>query len=334
MTSHSTLIGVIGAGAWGTALATVAARSGKPVVLWSRSRHTAHELNATRKHPRLPWTTLPPTIRATAEIRDLTPCRMIILAPPAQALRAIMADFAAWLPQGNVPIIVAAKGIELGTGKFMTDVLSDVCPQADAYILSGPSFAADVMLEKPTAVTLAGRTLEGAAALAAGLSLPIFRIYSSPDRLGVQLGGAIKNVLAIACGISDGKSLGDSARAALTTRGFTEMLRLGEALGADPATLTGLSGLGDLILTCSSLQSRNFSFGIAVGRSDPAAARAATRGVTIEGEATAKAVVGLARKRGVDLPLCTAVNDILECRVGVDAAINQLLNRPLRPERG
>ena len=334
MTPHSPLIGVIGAGAWGAALATVAARGGKPVVLWSRSRHTASELNETRQHPRLPGATLPSTIRATSEIRDLTSCRMIILAPPAQALRGIMADFAPWLPPGDIPIVVAAKGIELGTGKFMTDVLSEVCPQADPYILSGPSFAADVMLEKPTAVTLAGRTLEGAVALAASLSLPVFRIYSSADRLGVQLGGAIKNVLAIACGISEGKSLGDSARAALTTRGFTEMLRLGHAMGADPATLTGLSGLGDLILTCSSLQSRNFSFGIAVGRSDPAGARVAMRGMTIEGEATAKAVIAVARQRGVDLPLCTAVNEILECRIGVDAAIDQLLNRPLRPERG
>lgn len=333
MMSHSPLIGVIGAGAWGTALATVAARSGKPVVLWSRSRHTASELNETRKHARLPGATLPSAIRATAELRDLTPCRMIILAPPAQALRGIMAD-APWLPSGHIPIVVAAKGIELGTGKFMTDILSEVCPRADPYILSGPSFAADVMSEKPTAVTLAGRTLEGAAALAASLSLPIFRIYSSADRLGVQIGGAIKNVLAIACGISEGKSLGDSARAALTTRGFTEMLRLGHAMGADPATLTGLSGLGDLVLTCSSLQSRNFSFGIAIGRSDPATARAATRGMTIEGEATAKAIMDVARKHGVDLPLCTAVNEILECRIGVDAAISQLLNRPLRPERG
>jgi glycerol-3-phosphate dehydrogenase (NAD(P)+) len=216
----------------------------------------------------------------------------------------------------------------------MTDVLSEVCPQADGYILSGPSFAADVMLEKPTAVTLAGRTLEAAAALAASLSLPVFRIYSSPDRLGVQLGGAIKNVLAIACGIAEGKALGDSARAALTTRGFTEMLRLGRAMGADPVTLTGLSGLGDLVLTCSSLQSRNFSFGIAVGRKDPAGAHAAMQGITIEGEATAKAVMAVAGQRGVDLPLCAAVNDILECRIGVDAAINQLLSRPLRPERG
>jgi len=334
MTSHPPLIGVIGAGAWGTALATVAARGGKPVVLWSRSRQMASGLNATRRHPRLPEAALPPEVRATAEGRDLTPCQLLILALPAQALRSVMEECAPWLTSANAPIVIAAKGIELGTGKFLTDVLSEVCPQAETYILSGPSFAADVMLEKPTAVTLAGRTLEGAASLAASLSLPVFRIYSSVDRLGVQLGGAIKNVLAIACGISEGKALGDSARAALTTRGFTEMLRLGHAMGADPATLTGLSGLGDLILTCSSLQSRNFSFGIAVGRSDPASARAAARGVTIEGEATAKAVRAVARKQKVDLPLCAAVNDILECRIGVDAAINQLLNRPLRPERG
>ncbi|MGH6875310.1 MAG: NAD(P)H-dependent glycerol-3-phosphate dehydrogenase, partial [Aestuariivirgaceae bacterium] len=302
MTSHPPLIGVIGAGAWGTALATVAARGDKQAILWSRSPKMASELNATRKHPRLAGSVLPAGIRATAEGRDLKACQMLILASPAQALRGVMEECAPWLPPGNTPIIIAAKGIELGTGKFMTEVLSEVCPQAETYVLSGPSFAADVMLEKPTAVTLAGRTLEAAAELAAILSLPVFRIYSSADRLGVQIGGAVKNVLAIACGIGEGKSLGDSARAALTTRGFSEMMRLGHAMGADPATLTGLSGLGDLILTCSSLQSRNFSFGVAVGRSDPAGARAAARGLTIEGEATAKAVMALARKRAMDLP--------------------------------
>jgi glycerol-3-phosphate dehydrogenase (NAD(P)+) len=332
MTSSPTLIGVIGAGAWGTALATVAARGGKQVVLWSRSGQTAAALNATRKHPRLPASILPATIRATAEHGDLRACRMIILAVPAQAVRGIMHAFSPYLPA--LPVVLAAKGIEIDTGKFMTEILAEVCPEAESFILSGPSYASDVMLEKPTAVTLAGRTLESAAELAASLSLPVFRIYSSDDRLGVQLGGAVKNVLAIACGISEGKGLGDSARAALTTRGFSEMLRLGKALGADPATLTGLSGLGDLILTCSSLQSRNFSFGVAIGRSSPAAARAAASGVTIEGEATARAVIALVRRLAIDLPLCAVVNDILECRIGVDAAINQLLTRPLRPERG
>jgi glycerol-3-phosphate dehydrogenase (NAD(P)+) len=333
MTSHPPLIGVIGAGAWGTALATVASRGGKQAVLLSRNRRMASDLNATRKHPRLPASVLPAGIWATAEPGDLKACQLLILATPAQALRGVMEECAPWLPPA-APIVIAAKGIELGTGKFMTEILSEVCLESETYILSGPSFASDVMLEKPTAVTLAGRSLDGAAELAASLSLPVFRIYSSADRLGVQLGGAIKNVLAIACGISEGKALGDSARAALTTRGFSEMLRLGHALGADPATLTGLSGLGDLILTCSSLQSRNFSFGVAVGRSNPASARAAASGVTIEGEATAKAVMALARRQGIDLPLCAAVNDILECRIGVDAAINQLLKRPLRPERG
>jgi glycerol-3-phosphate dehydrogenase (NAD(P)+) len=332
MTGGAT-VGVIGAGAWGAALATVAARAGKDVVLWSRSPKAAAALNATRSHPRLAASTLPDGIRATAEHAELQSCRLLILAVPAQAVRAVMTEFSPRLPP-RIPIVIAAKGIEIATGKFMTEVLNELCPKAEAFILSGPSFALDVMHEKPTAVTLAGRTTEAAAELAAILSRPVFRIYSSDDRLGVQLGGAVKNVLAIASGISDGKDLGDSARAALTTRGFSEMLRLGNAMGADPATLVGLSGLGDLVLTSSSLQSRNFSFGIAIGRSGPAAARAAAAGVTIEGEATAKAVMALARKLAIDLPLCAAVNDILECRIGVDAAINQLLTRPLRPERG
>jgi glycerol-3-phosphate dehydrogenase (NAD(P)+) len=197
--------------------------------------------------------------------------------------------------------------------------------------LAGPSFAADVIGNKPTALTLAGRKLGSAADLAAKLSLPSFRIYSSGDLLGVQLGGALKNVLAIACGISEGKDLGDSARAALTTRAFTEMLRFGHALGADRATLTGLSGLGDLILTCSSFQSRNFSFGIALGRNEPVGALSRST-ATIEGIPTAKAVAILADKLAVELPVCEAVNAILECRITVDQAIGQLLARPLRAE--
>jgi glycerol-3-phosphate dehydrogenase (NAD(P)+) len=212
----------------------------------------------------------------------------------------------------------------------MTEILQQASSQAEPYVLSGPSFAADVLNNKPTAVTLAARKLELASALAARLSLPTFRIYSSDDLVGVQLGGAIKNVLAIACGISEGREMGDSARAALTTRGFGEMLRFGRTLGAHPATLTGLSGLGDLILTSSSRQSRNFSFGVALGRAGGGLLPVGN--VTIEGIPTANAVMAVASERAIDLPVCAAVNSILQQRSTVDEAISQLLARPLRAE--
>jgi glycerol-3-phosphate dehydrogenase (NAD(P)+) len=323
-------LGVIGAGAWGTALATVAARGGHRVLLWSRNPETAAMLNRDRIHPRFPEARLPQSILFTSDTRALLNSELFIIATPAQALRATLSSFSDVLNR-PIPVVISAKGIEIATGKFMIDVLAEEAPQAAPYILSGPSFAADVIGNKPTAVTLAGRNLDRVADLAAKLSLPNFRIYSSGDLLGVQLGGAVKNVLAIACGISEGRDLGDSARAALTTRGFSEMLRFGHAIGADRATLTGLSGLGDLILTCSSFQSRNFSFGIAVGRNDPAGALSRSA-ATIEGIPTAKAVAILADKLALQLPVCGAVNAILECRITVDHAIEQLLARPLRAE--
>jgi glycerol-3-phosphate dehydrogenase (NAD(P)+) len=330
MTFAALSVGVIGAGAWGTALATVAARGGHHVLLWSRYPATATILNRDRIHPRFPEAKLPKSILSTSDAHALVDCDLLIIATPAQALRATLRLFSDVLNRA-VPVVISAKGIEIATGKLMIEVLGEETPKADPYILSGPSFAADVIRNKPTALTLAGRKLGSAADLAAKLSLPSFRIYSSGDLLGVQLGGALKNVLAIACGISEGKDLGDSARAALTTRAFTEMLRFGHALGADRATLTGLSGLGDLILTCSSFQSRNFSFGIALGRNEPVGALSRST-ATIEGIPTAKAVAILADKLAVELPVCEAVNAILECRITVDQAIGQLLARPLRAE--
>jgi glycerol-3-phosphate dehydrogenase (NAD(P)+) len=331
MRSAALTIGVIGAGAWGTALAKIASRAGHRVSLWSRSAETATRLNREHRHPRLPAVTLGDSIVATARMRDLENCGLVIMAVPAQVLRTTAAAFAHLLKSG-VPVIVAAKGIEIGTGKFMTEVLRDECAEIEPYILSGPSFAADVVRNKPTAVTLAGHKLDRTSALAGQLSIPTFRIYSSSDLLGVQLGGSVKNVLAIACGVSEGKGLGDSARAALTTRAFSEMLRFGRALGADPATLTGLSGLGDLLLTCSSRQSRNFSLGIALGRNEPVQSLLSKSGTTVEGVATAKAVTSIAADRGIDLPVCGAVNAILEGRLSIDAAIEGLMSRPLRVE--
>lgn len=331
MKSAPLTIGVIGAGAWGTALATVAARGDHKVLLWSRRPETAIMLNRDRIHPCLSEATLSRSILATADADDLIGCDLLIIATPAQALRATLDLFPHVLSK-SLPVVISAKGIEISTGKFMTEVLEELSPKAEPYILSGPSFAADVMKNQPTAVTLAGRKLDRAVELAAELSLPTFRIYSSSDLVGVQLGGAIKNVLAIACGISDGKGLGDSARAALTTRAFSEMLRFGHVLGADRATLTGLSGLGDLILTCSSLQSRNFSFGVALGRNESVSALLSRSDATIEGVPTAKAVMAIAAERAIDLPVCEAVDAILHCRITVDEAIAQLLARPLRAE--
>jgi glycerol-3-phosphate dehydrogenase (NAD(P)+) len=327
MTSAPRSVAVIGAGAWGTALAETAARRGHRVRLWSRSPETAGMLNRDHKHPALPLAFLSSSILATASPADLADSDLIILATPAQAARATLKLFSHWLDR---PLIIAAKGIEIATGKFISEVLCEVSPQAEPYVLSGPSFAADVMMNKPTAVTLAGRLLAKAGELAALLSLPTFRIYSSDDLLGVQLGGAVKNVLAIACGIADGRGLGDSARAALITRAFSEMLRFGHALGAERLTLTGLSGLGDLVLTCSSRQSRNFSFGVALGRNE--ATPKGPGASTVEGIPTSAAVMTIAADRGLDLPICRAVKMVLDGRLTVDEAIGELLARPLRPE--
>ena len=225
-----------------------------------------------------------------------------------------------------VPLIACAKGIERGSHRLMSEVLAEALPEAEAYVLSGPSFAGDVARNLPTAVTIAGPSLDDAARLAEALSVPSFRIYASDDITGVQLGGAVKNVLAIACGISDGRGLGDSARAALTTRAFAELARFGRAMGARPETLTGLSGLGDLILTCASRQSRNFAYGIALGeRSQPPAG-------TVEGVPTAGVVSDMAAALGVDMPICAAVRRIVEGRSEIDDELDRLLSRPLKPE--
>jgi glycerol-3-phosphate dehydrogenase (NAD(P)+) len=330
MNSKALSVGVIGAGAWGTTLACVAARNGHSVRLWSRDSERATCLNRTRIHPRLPGVTLSPGVLATAKREDLSGSDLILLATPAQALRQNLQSFSGVL-QRPLPIVICAKGIETSSGRFMSEIVQETMPAAEPFVLSGPGFAADVMKYKPTAVTLAGRELQQATALAAQLSLPTFRIYSSADLLGVQLGGAVKNVLAIACGISDGRGLGDSTRAALITRAFSEMLRFGKSLGADPLTLTGLSGLGDLVLTCSSLQSRNFSFGLHLARGEVPASSVA-ESPTIEGIHTAKAVTAIAAERGLDLPICRAVTMILAGSITIDEAIDQLLSRPLRSE--
>lgn len=321
-------VGIIGAGSWGTALAAVAARAGHQVMLWARSPQVAEAVNESGVNEAyLAGTKLPTGITATAKPEGLSSAGLLLVAVPAQAVREILQRFAGCLGE-RVAIVVCAKGIERGTNRFMTEVAAEVLPESQAFVCSGPSFARDVARGLPTAVTLAGPSLAAAGELAKRLSLPFFRIYASDDVTGVEIGGSVKNVLAIACGICEGKGLGDSARAALTTRAFAELGRFGRALGARPETLTGLSGLGDLILTCSSRQSRNFSFGIALGKGETAEA---VRGV-IEGVHTAAVVCELAAKRNVEMPICSAVARIVDGRSNIDTELAGLLARPLRPE--
>jgi glycerol-3-phosphate dehydrogenase (NAD(P)+) len=323
---------VVGAGAWGTALALVAARAGHRVALWARQDETARAINSTREHrARLPGITLPATITATSEPADLTASELVLVAAPAQALRSVMALFRAHLPPG-VPAIITAKGIEQATSRFMVNVLGEACPDVEPMVLSGPSFASDVARGLPTAVTLAARSIELARPAAEALSLPSFRPYVSDDLVGVQVGGAVKNVLAIACGIVTGRGLGESARAALIARAFAELTRFGTALGARRETLTGLSGLGDLVLTCSSRQSRNFRLGLALGEGQTLqTATAGLHGVG-EGAYTAAAVVEIAAKNSIEVPVSSAVLDILEDRLSIAEAIDSLMQRPLKAE--
>ncbi|HTN97848.1 MAG TPA: NAD(P)H-dependent glycerol-3-phosphate dehydrogenase [Nordella sp.] len=322
-------IGILGAGAWGLALASVAERAGHDVSVWARQAETAACINAThRLETRLPGIEFGAKLCATADPSDLSDADVVLAVVPAQALRGVLAQFSPL----NVPVILCAKGIEAASGLLMNEVLAQCLPKVPGLILSGPSFAADVARGLPTAVTLAASDLRLAKDWAGALSLPTFRIYPSDDTRGVELGGAVKNVLAIACGIAAGKQLGDSARAALTTRAFAELTRFGKALGGRPETLTGLSGLGDLLLTCSSRQSRNFSFGVALGEGKTAAAAMAEAKGTIEGIATARIVAKLARAQDIDMPISGAVAAVIDGGSDPETEIARLLARPVNPE--
>jgi glycerol-3-phosphate dehydrogenase (NAD(P)+) len=323
-------IAVIGAGAWGTALAGVAARAGRDVILCARSADAAKAIAATRKNPKLPGVTLHASIEVTDDLARAASADAILIATPAQSLRDATSALTPHLAQDRAqgtPLIACAKGIERGTHKFMTEVIAQTAPQARAAILSGPGFADDVARGLPTAVTLAAHDEKLASDLVRALGSATFRPYHTTDVRGVEIGGAAKNVLAIAAGIAVGKNLGASAQAALTTRGFSELARLGRALGARAETLVGLSGLGDLILTCSTPQSRNFALGQALGRG-----QAAPSGKLAEGAATAPVLVELAMAEGVDMPVSTAVADILRGAVTIDDAVQGLLTRPFKAE--
>ncbi|MBN8981470.1 MAG: NAD(P)-dependent glycerol-3-phosphate dehydrogenase [Rhizobiales bacterium] len=319
-------IAVIGAGAWGTALANAAARAGCNVTLYARGTTAAETLSHSRENPRLPGIRISKNISITGDISHATKSEALLLVTPAQSLRQAAAALAPCLTKGT-PVVVCAKGIERGTHKFMTEIVSEIMPEALPAILSGPSFAHDVAQGLPTAVTLAAKDAAIAEALVHALGSDTFRPYHSSDVRGVEIGGAAKNVLAIAAGIVAGKKLGASALAALTTRGFAELMRFGVACGAKPETIAGLSGLGDLVLSCSSTQSRNFSFGMALGRGDTPA-----RDKLSEGEFTAPVLVELAREKKVDMPVASAVAAVLGGALTVNEAIEMLLTRPFKAE--
>lgn len=325
-------IGVIGGGAWGTALAMAVLRAGRDVVLWAREAEVVAAINADHENRLfLPGVALDPTLRATADLAEVAAADAVLLVTPAQHLRAVARTLAPSLRPGT-PLVICAKGIELDGYGLMSDAAAAGAPEHPLAVLSGPTFAAEVALGLPTAVTLACADAALGAALVEALGSRFFRPYLSDDLVGAQIGGAVKNVLAIACGVVQGRRFGDNARAALITRGLAEITRLGVALGARPETLMGLSGLGDLTLTCSSLQSRNMSLGQALGEGRSLQEVLAERRSVAEGVYTAAAVVGLADRRSVDMPICAAVDAILNGGAAVDDTIAALLARPFRTE--
>ena len=326
-------VGVIGAGAWGTALALVCARAGLDVTLYAREAEVAEDVNSLHENRTfLPGVALDPAVRAVASPGDLAGRDFYLNVTPAQHLRASLRAFAPVIAAG-APMILCAKGIEQGSLKLMTEVLSETLPDARPAVLSGPSFAAEVARGLPTAVTLACPDEVLGAALAKAVASPAFRPYLAADMVGAEVGGAVKNVLAIACGVSEGRGLGRSAHAALITRGFAELTRMAVALGGRAETVAGLCGLGDLVLTCSSPQSRNMSVGLALGQGKTLKDALAGKVSVAEGVASAPAVRELAARIGVEAPICEAVAAILAGEVGVEAAITGLLSRPLKSER-
>ncbi|MGE3691838.1 MAG: NAD(P)H-dependent glycerol-3-phosphate dehydrogenase [Novosphingobium sp.] len=323
-------LGVIGAGAWGTALAQALARDGSEVTIWARETELVEEINSRHSNSLfLPSARLAPTIRATGDLAQFAAFPAVLVVTPAQHLASIVSQ----LPEGERDLVLCSKGIEAGTGRLMADVARDAAPGARLAVLSGPTFAHEVAAGLPTAVTLACD--EGEAQwerLAPLIARPAFRPYYSDDVVGAEIGGAVKNVLAIACGVVDGLGLGQNARAALIARGYAEMLRFGLARGARAETLAGLCGLGDLVLTCSSTSSRNFSLGKALGEGLSAAEALAGKNSVAEGAHTAPVLAELAVRDGISMPIVDAVNRLLAGEAPARAVVAELLSRPLRPE--
>ncbi len=324
-------IGVIGAGAWGTALAINAQRAGRDVVLWAREDDVVEAINTTQKNPKY----LPDAdvvgIHATSDMAEISNCDAVMAVTPAQFMRGSL-ELLGKTAKPGVSVMLCSKGFETKSLKMMTDVLEESIPGAIASVLSGPSFAIDVALGLPTAVTLASSNQEEGERWMSAIGRPEFRPYYSDDILGAEAGGAVKNVLAIACGIVEGKGLGRSAHAALISRGFAELTRLGVAMGGNAETLKGLCGLGDLVLTCSSAQSRNMSFGFALGQGQTVAEVLGSRTAVTEGVATAPAIAQLAKNLNVEMPICETVAEIVAERITLSQGIEALLKRPFKAE--
>jgi len=325
-------IGVIGAGAWGTALAIACHRAGRNVTLWARRAEIADAINTDHRNPRyLPDITLPNEIVATSNLSFVSQIDLLLSVVPAQHFRSVAIALAPTLPP-DCPVVLCAKGIERDSLCLMSDVAQACLPGHPTAVLSGPTFAVEVARGLPTAVTLATVDRDLGPRLLTTLGSRTFRPYLSGDPLGAQIGGAVKNVLAIACGIIAGKDLGENARASLITRGLAELARLGTAIGAEPETFRGLSGLGDLTLTCSSLQSRNMSLGVALGRGDTLSDILQRRHSVAEGVHSARAVVSLAKQWQVDMPICSMVDAVLNNGLTIETGIETLLSRPFRKE--
>jgi len=322
-------LGVIGGGAWGTALAQVGASGGRDVLLWARETEVVEAINAQHENPVfLPGRKLDRTVRATTDLGDLYECEAWLVVTPAQHMRSVLKG----APVGDRPLVLCSKGIEEKSSSLLHRVAKDACPQASIAVLSGPTFAHEVAAGLPTAVTLAADDQALAEALRDRIARPTFRIYLSDDVAGAEIGGAVKNVLAIACGIVEGAGLGQNARAALIARGFAEMTRFGLANGAKRETLAGLSGFGDLVLTCSSTSSRNYSLGKGIGEGRSAADLLSDRKTVAEGAFTAPVLARLAEQMGIDMPVVGAVNKLLSGSANVEQVLQELLSRPPRPE--
>jgi glycerol-3-phosphate dehydrogenase (NAD(P)+) len=322
-------LGVIGGGAWGTALAQVAAQGGRETLLWAIEDDVVAAVNRIHENPiYLQGVKLDPAISATGNFSELADCGAWLVVTPAQHMRAVLER----MPCPGIPLVLCSKGIEESSGALLHEVAREVCATSPIAVLSGPTFAHEVAKGLPTAVTLAGDDFALAEHLRDRLAQPAFRIYVSDDVAGAEIGGAVKNVLAIGCGVVEGKGLGENARAALIARGFAEMSRFGSAYGAKPETLAGLSGLGDLVLTCSSTSSRNYSLGVGIGEGRAAADLLSSRKTVAEGAFTAPVLARLAREKGVDMPIVDAVDALVAGRVNVDEALDALLSRPPRAE--
>ena len=325
-------IGVIGGGAWGTALAQLSAKAGSNVILWAREEKVVKKINEEHENEMfLKGVGLSNKVRATTNLADMVGNEFIFIAVPAQFVRSVLKEVKKYLSDGVI-LVLCAKGIEQSSGRLMTEVVSEIMPKSPLVVLSGPTFAREVALGLPSAVTIASKYQQITKRLLRVIGQPTFRPYASRDIAGAEIGGALKNVFAIACGITIGRKMGDNARAALITRSLSEMVRYGESYGAERTTMMGLCGLGDLILTCSSTQSRNLSLGIALGEGKTIEDLMTNRLTVAEGYYTSSVLAKISQDKNIDMPIVGAVNDILHEGKNIDQVIGDLLNRPFVSE--